>query len=189
MYAITISLNGSSFVAGRHIKKSSHTAVRQTMNGYIYDFHGAVAIWRCRLITMRITIIKIRRSHDCLIFLIGNPYTWKDGRYIETGPRINSYTPHGVHHFIYKDKILHFQVSHLYVHWLHIWDYSLRLALILLMRIVTVFLRFRFKSSGQTYVYRKHYNTGCYIVRNTKRRNTGQNNKVFLKDLSNPKFN
>ena len=35
----------------------------------------------------RITIMKIRHSHDCLICYNGNPHTWKYCLYIETGPR------------------------------------------------------------------------------------------------------
>ena len=123
MHAITISLNGPSFVAGRHIKKSSHTAVRQTMIGDIYDFQGGVSIWINRLTITRITIIKIRRSQGCLIFLIENPDTWKDGLYIETGPRINSVHIHPTVFIISFTKTQYFQVSHLYVHWLHFWDY------------------------------------------------------------------
>ena len=48
---------------------------------------GVVSILRCRLTSIGITMLKIRRSHDRLIFNIGIPIPRKDGPYIATGPR------------------------------------------------------------------------------------------------------
>ena len=47
---------------------------------------GGVSIWRCRLTSIRIPILKIRRSRDRLIFNLGIPIPKIDGVYIETGP-------------------------------------------------------------------------------------------------------
>ena len=46
---------------------------------------GGVSIWRCRLTSIGIPMLKIRRSCDCLIFHMGIPISWKDSLYIETG--------------------------------------------------------------------------------------------------------
>ena len=46
---------------------------------------GAVSIQRCRLTSIGIPMLKIRRSHDRLIFNMGIPILGKDGLYIETG--------------------------------------------------------------------------------------------------------
>ena len=42
---------------------------------------------KCRLTSIRIPMLKIRRSRDRLIFNMGIHITRKDGLYIETGPR------------------------------------------------------------------------------------------------------
>ena len=47
---------------------------------------GAVSILRCRLTSIGIPMLKIRRSPDRLIFNMGILITGKDGHYIETGP-------------------------------------------------------------------------------------------------------
>ena len=47
----------------------------------------AVSIQRCRLTRIGISMLKIRRSPDRLIFNMGIPIPAKDGLYIETGPR------------------------------------------------------------------------------------------------------
>ena len=47
---------------------------------------GAVSIKRCCLTGIGISMLKIRRSHDSLIFNLGIPISGKDGLYIETGP-------------------------------------------------------------------------------------------------------
>ena len=48
---------------------------------------GAVSIKGCRLTSIGIPVLKIRRSCDRLIFNMGIPIPGKDGLYIETGPR------------------------------------------------------------------------------------------------------
>ena len=50
------------------------------------QIQGAVLIYRCRLTSIWIPIIKIRRSRDRLIFNMVIPIPGKDGIYIETGP-------------------------------------------------------------------------------------------------------
>ena len=45
---------------------------------------GAVSVWRCRLTSIGIPMLKIRRSHDRLIFNMGIPIPEKDGLNIET---------------------------------------------------------------------------------------------------------
>ena len=46
-----------------------------------------VSIYSCRLTRIGIPMLKIRRSHDRLIFNMGIPIPGKDGLYIETGLR------------------------------------------------------------------------------------------------------
>ena len=46
---------------------------------------GAVSIWRCHLTGIGISMLKIRRSWDRLIFNMGIPIPGKDGLYIESG--------------------------------------------------------------------------------------------------------
>ena len=53
---------------------------------------GAVSIWRCRITSIGIPMLKIRRSHECLIFNMGIPIPGKDGFYIEAGPSYTNYT-------------------------------------------------------------------------------------------------
>ena len=48
---------------------------------------NAGLVSRCVLTSILIPIIKIRRSHDCLIFIMGIPLPGKDGHYSETGNR------------------------------------------------------------------------------------------------------
>ena len=50
-------------------------------------YRGAVSMQRCRLTSIGIPMLKIRRSRDRLIFNMGIPISGKDGLYIETGPR------------------------------------------------------------------------------------------------------
>ena len=52
----------------------------------LWDKLGTVSIWRCRLTSIGIPMLKIRRSRDHLIFNIGIPIPKKDGLYIESGP-------------------------------------------------------------------------------------------------------
>ena len=47
---------------------------------------GTVSIQVCRLTIIGIPMLKIRRSHDRLIFNMGIPIPGKDGLYIDTGP-------------------------------------------------------------------------------------------------------
>ena len=47
---------------------------------------GAVSILRCRLSSIGIPMLKIRRFRDRLIFNMGIPIPGKDGIYNETGP-------------------------------------------------------------------------------------------------------
>ena len=47
---------------------------------------GGVSILKCRLTSIRILMLKIRRSRDRLIFNMESPIPGKDGLYIETGP-------------------------------------------------------------------------------------------------------
>ena len=47
---------------------------------------GVIQISSCRLTSIGIPMLKIRRSHDRLIFNMGIPIPGKDGLYIETGP-------------------------------------------------------------------------------------------------------
>ena len=44
-----------------------------------------LTIYKCRLTSIGIPMMKIRRSHDRLIFIMGS-HTWKDGLYIEKDP-------------------------------------------------------------------------------------------------------
>ena len=48
---------------------------------------GAVSIWRCRLTSIAIPMLRIRRSRDRLIFNMGIPIPGEDGLHIETGIR------------------------------------------------------------------------------------------------------
>ena len=56
---------------------------------------GAVSIKRCCLTSIGIPMLKIRLSHDCVIFNMGIPTPGKDGLYIETGPRSSYYSGNG----------------------------------------------------------------------------------------------
>ena len=47
---------------------------------------GPVSIYRCRLSSIRIPMLMIRRSRNRLIFNMGIPIPGKDGLYIEAGP-------------------------------------------------------------------------------------------------------
>ena len=55
-----------------------------------------LSIWRCRLTSIGIPILKIRRSRDRLIFNMAIPVPGKDGLYTETGPRYPSSFRHQV---------------------------------------------------------------------------------------------
>ena len=48
---------------------------------------AAASIQRCRLTSIGVPMLKIRRPHDRPIFNLGIPIPGKDGLYIETGPR------------------------------------------------------------------------------------------------------
>ena len=50
-----------------------------------YLDQGSVSIWRYRLTSIGIPMLKITRSHDRLIFNMGIPIHRKDGLYIDTG--------------------------------------------------------------------------------------------------------
>ena len=56
-------------------------------NNWHHRNHGAVSIKRCCLTGIGIPTLKIRRSHDRLIFNMGISTPGKDGLYTETGPR------------------------------------------------------------------------------------------------------
>ena len=47
---------------------------------------GVVSIWKCRLTSKMIPMLKIRRSRDNIIFNMGITAPGKDDLYIETGP-------------------------------------------------------------------------------------------------------
>ena len=56
-------------------------------DGHFRD-QGPVCIKICRLTSIRISMIKIRQSHDRLIFIMGILIHRKDCVYIETGPAL-----------------------------------------------------------------------------------------------------
>ena len=59
---------------------------------------GGLLNIRCRLNSIRIPMLKIRRSCDRLIFNMGIPIPGKDGLYIETGPGLYNGIPILVRH-------------------------------------------------------------------------------------------
>ena len=50
---------------------------------------GTVSTWRYHVTSIGIPMLKIRRSHDSLIFNTGISIPGKDGLYIGTGPRLH----------------------------------------------------------------------------------------------------
>ena len=52
---------------------------------------GAILIWRCRLASIGIHMLKVRQSHDCLIFNMGIPIPRNTALILRWGPGI----PHG----------------------------------------------------------------------------------------------
>ena len=52
----------------------------------IWDILGCVSIKRCQLSSIGISVLKIRRSRDRLIFNMGIPISGKDGLFIYTVP-------------------------------------------------------------------------------------------------------
>ena len=61
---------------------------------YLTEAQETISMLRCSVTSKGIPMIKIRSFHNSLIFLYGNPHTWKDGLFIETGP--DDEGPHGI---------------------------------------------------------------------------------------------
>ena len=65
---------------------SHHAQSTLCTSTWISDkYLAAISILRCRLTS--IGVLKVRQSHDRLIFNMGIPIPGKDGLYFETGPR------------------------------------------------------------------------------------------------------
>ena len=59
----------------------------QVLWGLLYkNMKDQGSVSRCRLTSIGIPMLKIRQSHDRLIFNMGIPIPGKDGLYIDTGP-------------------------------------------------------------------------------------------------------
>ena len=67
---------------------NAHLYSQMPQLSHKHNILGAVSIKRCRLTSIEIPMLKIRHSHDRLIFNMGISITRKDGLYIETGPWI-----------------------------------------------------------------------------------------------------
>ena len=89
---------------------------------------GSVSIYRCCLISIGIPMLKIRLSHDRLIFNMGIPIPGKDGLYIEMRPsmRANEITLKDIGHihwYLTITKHNDLQSEPLHNNWDVLWYY------------------------------------------------------------------